>query len=396
MTLGYQPSTCSDGCLDALRLVSFSDILNPASSSYYTGQCSSNFLLSSLAACSSTYCTSKESTAGWETFGTICKDYGKVTLPPLPEVLGTVPRNLAVVNTLLSDGKVWDEPILVSREAFDAGLRTEVSSLTAGQIVMDSGVAVLRMGSGSSGLGKDKTLCIMVRRFYPFFFHSAPSLSSRSSHRPDYSFRASTLAIFLSLSTLLIRTHHPDSWSMYIFLALLVLLGTLNRFLTYRTRRTPLVRPRATSPSLLGRLNTLKVKYITMPMFYRYKNTSTWGFIRLPNRLHGILVAVYVGVNVIFVFAGYETFDDNLYWRNDRAVSDEYDQQNKEAWNADADVLWTGRIFRLSCVDSWRIARVSRPYPSIGPFPPCSLTCRRRTRDHGHLEPPPPLGYCDP
>jgi hypothetical protein len=113
---------------------------------------------------------------------------------------------------------------------------------------------------------------------------------------------------------------------MYVFLTFLVILGISHRLLATSVRRTPLHRLRTpfqitTSPSLYTRFNTYTTKYITAPMFFRYKNTSTWGWIRLPNRLQGILVGVYVGLNVIFVFVGYETFDDNLYWRNDQGVS---------------------------------------------------------------------------
>jgi len=108
---------------------------------------------------------------------------------------------------------------------------------------------------------------------------------------------------------------------MYIFLALLVFLGTVNRCLAFYIRRQPLHRTSTSSPSLFTRLNTYTIKYISTPMLWRYKNTSTWGWIRLPNRLQGCLVMLYVGLNVVFVFVGYTTFDDNLYWRNDRAVS---------------------------------------------------------------------------
>jgi hypothetical protein len=113
---------------------------------------------------------------------------------------------------------------------------------------------------------------------------------------------------------------------MHVFLAFLIILGISHRLLATSIRRTPLHRLRTpfqtiTSPSLYTRLNTYTTKYITAPMFFRYKNTSTWGWIRLPNRLQGILVGVYVGLNVVFVFVGYETFEDNLYWRNDQRVS---------------------------------------------------------------------------
>lgn len=45
------------------------------------------------------------------------------------EALELVPDRVKVVNTLLSTSRkeVWEETILVSPEAFDAGFRTEVS-----------------------------------------------------------------------------------------------------------------------------------------------------------------------------------------------------------------------------------------------------------------------------
>jgi hypothetical protein len=45
------------------------------------------------------------------------------------EALELVPDRVKVVNTLLSTSRkeVWEESILVSPEAFDAGFRTEVS-----------------------------------------------------------------------------------------------------------------------------------------------------------------------------------------------------------------------------------------------------------------------------
>ncbi|KAH8085341.1 ferric reductase like transmembrane component-domain-containing protein [Filobasidium floriforme] len=253
VTLGYQPSTCTDGCRDALRLASFADH-NPTVG-FYTGQCTSKLFVTSLAACSNAYCTLKETRAGWETFEEICKDYGKVRLMKFEEALELVPEQVEVVNTLSSTDRkeIWGETILVSLEAFDAGFRTE-----------------------------------------------------RAWQRQN-------------------TLHHAFGWCMYVFLAFLVILGISNRLLATSVRRTPFHRLRTpfqttTSPSLYTRLNTYTTKYITAPMFFRYKNTSTWGWIRLPNRIQGILVGVYVGLNVLFVFVGYETFDDNLYWRNDQGA----------------------------------------------------------------------------
>lgn len=127
VTLGYQPSTCTDGCRDALRLASFAD--HDPTVGFYTGQCTSKLFVTSLAACSSAYCTPKETRAGWETFEQVCKDYGKVRLMKYEEASELVPDRVKVVNTLLSTDRkeIWEETILVSSEAFDAGFRTEVS-----------------------------------------------------------------------------------------------------------------------------------------------------------------------------------------------------------------------------------------------------------------------------
>jgi hypothetical protein len=127
VTLGYQPSTCTDGCRDALRLASFAD--HDPTVGFYTGQCTSKLFVTSLAACSDAYCNDKETRAGWETFEQICKDYGKVRLMKYGEALELVSDRVEVVNTLLSTDRkeIWEETILVSSEAFDAGFRTEVS-----------------------------------------------------------------------------------------------------------------------------------------------------------------------------------------------------------------------------------------------------------------------------
>ena len=125
VTIGYQPSTCSDGCRDALRLVTFTDI--SPTQGFYAGQCSSSLLVSSLAACSQAYCTRKEAQDGWEAFENICQQYGGVDLLPYDRAIALISANIVEVNTLLQGQGLWSEPILVSREAFTAGLRTEVS-----------------------------------------------------------------------------------------------------------------------------------------------------------------------------------------------------------------------------------------------------------------------------
>jgi hypothetical protein len=176
VTLGYQPSTCTDGCRDALRLASFSD--HDPTVGFYAGQCTSKLFVTSLAACSNAYCPSKETRAGWETFEQICKDYGKVRLMKYGEALELVSDRVEVVNTLLSTDRkeIWEETILVSSEAFDAGFRTEVS------LHVRSGVrrrkydrlgtdgTVRDCGCTCSVLGSDKILCIMVSLLYSCAF----------------------------------------------------------------------------------------------------------------------------------------------------------------------------------------------------------------------------------
>lgn len=40
-----------------------------------------------------------------------------------------------------------------------------------------------------------------------------------------------------------------------------------------------------------------------------------------PIRLQGCLIVLYVLTTLGFCTVGYETFDDNFYWRDDRLVS---------------------------------------------------------------------------
>jgi hypothetical protein len=176
VTLGYQPSTCTDGCRDALRIASFSD--HDPTVGFYTGQCTSKLFVTSLAACSNAYCTLRETMAGWETFEEICKDYGKVRLMVYEKALELVPDRVKVVNTLLSTSRkeVWEETILVSPEAFDAGFRTEVSLHVCLEVRwrkhdrLGTDGTVRDRGCTRSVLGSDKILCIMVSLLYSCAF----------------------------------------------------------------------------------------------------------------------------------------------------------------------------------------------------------------------------------
>lgn len=94
-----------------------------------------------------------------------------------------VPDRLKVVNTLLSTSRkeVWEETILVSPEAFDAGFRTEVSlhvGLEARSRKHDrlgTDGTVRDYGCTCSVLGSDKTLCIMVSLLYSYAFDLSTS-----------------------------------------------------------------------------------------------------------------------------------------------------------------------------------------------------------------------------
>jgi len=96
-----------------------------------------------------------------------------------------------------------------------------------------------------------------------------------------------------------------------------------------------------TSPSYGTRLSTLIDKHLFLPSFFpRLLHPSTssssssssssttlnrWRNIIInpsnPIRSQGCLIVLYVLTTVIFCSVGYETFDENLYWRDDRLVS---------------------------------------------------------------------------
>jgi hypothetical protein len=108
------------------------------------------------------------------------------------------------------------------------------------------------------------------------------------------------------------------------------------------TTPTSRTRTRNTKPSLRTRLSTLMIKYLVLPSFFPRPLHSSSGSssdsnssptssplinrINLfnpsnPIRLQGCLILLYVLTTLGFCLVGYETFDDNFYWRDDRLVS---------------------------------------------------------------------------
>lgn len=126
-TLEESPAVCTDGCVDALQRVSFGDV--DPTLDYYDAMSSSNFFVSSLAACASRYCTDKQIRVGWDELSGYCLEYGTLPLRSWEDALALVPPSPKEVDTLAEAGTVFNETILVSANSHAAGLRTEVSEI---------------------------------------------------------------------------------------------------------------------------------------------------------------------------------------------------------------------------------------------------------------------------
>lgn len=100
---------------------------------------------------------------------------------------------------------------------------------------------------------------------------------------------------------------------MYVLFGLAITAGIFNRVFAFMARKTFIPLDHSQSPGFVSRFHTLWRKHIETPAFYGYKHSQTsWGFIQIPTRLQGLLVFLYVGINIIFTFVGYEIFYDNL------------------------------------------------------------------------------------
>jgi hypothetical protein len=125
--LSESPYSCVEGCKDALGLVAFGDV-KPLSD-YYTSQCASMYFVASTAACASAYCSDTWIHHGWQYFTDICSKEAGLQLLGYEEALVAVPSNVTTVNTLTTDVLVYNETILVDREAWSAGFATEVGDI---------------------------------------------------------------------------------------------------------------------------------------------------------------------------------------------------------------------------------------------------------------------------
>ncbi|ORY28146.1 ferric reductase like transmembrane component-domain-containing protein [Naematelia encephala] len=251
VTLKLSATNCLFGCFDALDLVSYSDI--PATAGYYDGYCNSVLFRTSLLACTETYCSSRQETAGWKLITEYCTLYGEVDLPSLQDVKAEYdPNNVTTVDIFASTGEMMNSTIIPDETTFSAGYRTE-------------------------------------------------NVWNRE-----------------------MNFHHAFGWSMYILFGATVVFGIINRLIGYMARKSPLGAEEsggypASKDSFLTRLNDMYARHLSTPALLGYRHCEPWGWLTIPTRLQGVLIFIYVLINIVFCCAAYDIFSENLYWPQDNA-----------------------------------------------------------------------------
>lgn len=115
--------------------------------------------------------------------------------------------------------------------------------------------------------------------------------------------------------------HNAFGACMFLLLAIMLLVGVVNRFLVFLgTRRRLDVESGEgghmviSSGSLWPRAYTWYRGNVGVPAAFGYRHVQPWGFLSIPTRVQTILIGAYIALNVVFSVISYELFDENMYW----------------------------------------------------------------------------------
>ncbi|WVQ80311.1 hypothetical protein IAT38_002416 [Cryptococcus sp. DSM 104549] len=114
--------------------------------------------------------------------------------------------------------------------------------------------------------------------------------------------------------------HHAFGWAMFILLGVAVLIGFLRRvYSAYLTRLivsagTTGHSEMAPETGLWSRIETTYMKVLGEPALLGNRHVNSYALWSLPTRLEGACIFIYVALNIIFSFVGYELFHENMYW----------------------------------------------------------------------------------
>lgn len=222
----------------------------PEGSASYTAYCASEYWKTSIAITVATYCSGEEITKGWALLQRYCENYGLLTIEDIDFLVAKV--DMSNVST--------------------------VDVFQRGQEVFNNTILVDRY-SWSMGA---KTERVWDREM-----------------------------IF----------HHAFGWTMYLLLGCAIFVGVLNRLVDmYRTHlivnagRTMDRSEIPPSNGFFGKVSVYYQKYLGIPALFGHKHVHSYNWFCIPTRLESLLVFTYVAFNIIFSFAGYNLFRENLYW----------------------------------------------------------------------------------
>ncbi|RFU79737.1 ferric-chelate reductase [Trichoderma arundinaceum] len=252
---------------------------------YYLGICQNPLKVTSIYANSKTYCPPTDLDPGIGYLSSACQNYGGVGLIPEVDVASNLTDEMINGFPTLDQAHVNDTtnlttPILISRDWFNLGFRTEA-------------------------------------RFYDFnFFMLIALLSSRTNKDIQDAWDYEN------------RTHTAYGFAVYGFWGVILVIGTLHRLITYISeRRLP---PSSTSPEDTGtadsrKKSTAKIQSITYLYSWISKNLSTPSALppyrrqllfgcTIPTRIELFVVLSYWVVSFVLCCVNYRVFEGNLYW----------------------------------------------------------------------------------
>ncbi|TYJ53272.1 hypothetical protein B9479_006086 [Cryptococcus floricola] len=113
--------------------------------------------------------------------------------------------------------------------------------------------------------------------------------------------------------------HYAFGWSIYILLGLALLAGGLRRVSdAYRThlitkigRSVDRAEMALVPQGFFGKCETMYEKYLGTPALIGKKHVKSFAWFSMPTRLEGVCVFVYVALNFIYCFAGYDLYGTN-------------------------------------------------------------------------------------
>lgn len=115
------------------------------------------------------------------------------------------------------------------------------------------------------------------------------------------------------------------SWALYGYWGLVILVGMINRGVQFaRHRRSPqpdLIRGKVIARkegSIVARTQRAVRRSLLMPLAFGNKHQESLKWASPPTRTEGLLIAIYVVMNIVFCFPGYHLIDGNLKYGFDR------------------------------------------------------------------------------